>query len=460
MAQALASTYPGLSNIENIPAEQRIFDRDKQIIKFSEENVAMSRILMERFSSGGKKATKDMEVKYKSDINRQALLKMSAASENATETFPAGGCATQTDNKIWFDDAEAEYIDVGSILMARNSFYNGVTFVSTPTLSSVANTQREAMLVIKRGISDGTKTWFIVTRGFTPAGGGTAGTPSDFSSSSYVIIQPRAVAEGRNEARIWSDTVREEYNYCEQTLEKWGATAISGSIEIYQEETMQEMSGRKTLDLFFKKYEMRILNGHRHTEVVDGRRVWRTGGVDEYIEQANASLKYVPYDGDVTNANKKNHIIDFTEEFGAMSSQTLNLLLADKFFWGNKKEKWWLMDNIALTKISNAFDNKIRVAFNKELSLKYMLRITDLETSAGGVAHIVQHDLFSIYGLYNISYLLDFDYLKYMHLQNWDLMILMNVEKALNIFEEVNYIYMNAGLLRRNPHALYKIINF
>lgn len=468
MAQALATTYAGLSNIESIPLEQRIYDRDKEIIKFSEERVPMSRILMDRFQASGKKATSDMEVKYKSDINRQALLPMAASSDtDATLANATDGSATQSFNKLWFADKYAEYIDEGAILLARDVYYNGTAFVSAPILNSggLANTQREAMLVLKRGTSDGTKTPFWVTRGFMAAQSGTAGTPVDFASGAYVLLQPRAIAEGRNEARIWSDTPAEEYNYCEQTLEKWGQTELSKDIVIYQDESQSERSGRKTLDLFFKKFELRLWNGRRHTALENGRRIWRSGGVDEYIENAGgptyaAQLGYTAYDGDPTNANKKNHIIDFTEEFGAVSSQTLNSLLSDKFFWGNKLEKWWIMDNLAYTKISNAFDNKVRVQYNRELSMKYSLRITDLETSAGGVAHLVQHDLFSIYGTRNISYLLDFDYLKYMHLKNHDLMILMNVEKWLNIFEEVNYIYMNSGLQRRNPHALYKIINF
>lgn len=447
MAQAMAAAYSGLSNFESIPDEQRIWDRDKQIIKYAKGSIAISRIVMENFAKGGKKPTGDMHVKYKSDIARQAMIAVADNSVNGNAT----------EDKIFIADKFADYVDEGATLVLRDYYYNGTTFAAS-SFPSLGNTQREKLLVLQRGTSDGTNTWFLVKRGFQPASGGSAGTPGNIATGSKIIVTNRAIAEGSNEARVWGDTPFEEYNYCEMTLEKWGQTQLSKDAEFYQDESLSQRNGQRLLDLFYKKFEMKCLFGSRHSEIKNGRRIWRSGGLDEYIEQPNTDIGYVPYDGDPTNAAGENRIIDFQQAYGAISSQNLNTMLSNKFYWGNQTEKMWIMSNEVYTRIANAYDNKVRIQFNKELSLKYGLRINTIESSAGGAVHLIQHDLLSIYGMGNATYFLDFDDLKYMHLKNQDMMLLMNVEKYLNIFEEVNYLYLNAGLLRRNPFSKYKIL--
>lgn len=431
----LGDTYPDLSSTSHIPDEQRIWDRDKVIINFAKGRLNNMRILMRRFADQGKKATKDMHVKYKSDIARQALVYTAAASETGSGT----------ENKIWVADDRAEYIDEGSTIILRDNYYNGTTYSST---LAIGNTQNEALLVIQRGISDGTKTWFIVQRGF----GYATNTPNDIPSNSALLIQPRSIGEGSNEARVWGDAPEEEFNYCGIFLEKYGQTTLSQDIDFYQEDSLQERNGSRTLDLLFKKMEMDCMDGRRGTRLLaNGRRVWNPGGLDEYIETTNAALQYPE-----TGGNK--NIVDFLTTYGNLSSQTLNTFLANKFFWGNEMEKFWQMNVYDYVAISNAFDNKVRIAYNNDLSLKYKLNISTLSSSGGGMLHLAVHDLWSIYNR-PFSYIVDYDYFKYMHLRNHDLQIIKNAEQGMNRFEIVNYIYGTYGYYRRNPHAHWKIFN-
>ena len=443
-APALGATYAGLSSTESIPTSQRIYDQTKEIIEYAKGRLSMSRVLMKNFASGGKMPTKDMYVKYKSDTARQVQVTLAVAS---------GSWGGGTENQLEFSDKEANYISVGSVLVAQTNFVyttgGACTYVATTPVKD-AGTSQERMLVLEKGVSDGTNTPFRVLRGYACAGGGTIGTPNEHLISTKFIVLPKLQAEGSNEGLVWGDTPIEEYNYCEITLEKWGQTTLSKNIEFYQDEPIAVRNGRRTLDQYFKKFELKMLFGNRYTDLLGGRRRWATGGLDEYIETDNSDLGY----------DASDNIINFTSTHGAISSQSLNEFGSDKFYWGNENEKWWIMDNTAYTKLCNAFDNKIRIVYNEGLSIKYGIRVNDLDISGGGIFHITTHDLFSIYGLSNFSYIVDYDYIKYMHLQNEDLQIIPNAEKYLNLFEEVNYLYMNSGLLRRNPHAQYKIFNF
>lgn len=438
MAQALNTAYPDLTTTEHIPDEQRIFDRDKIIINYAKGRLNNMRIMLRRFADQGKKATKDMHVKYKSDIARQAMITSTSTS-----------LGTETTGTIYFSDAEAQLVDDGAILILRDNYYNGTDFSAT---LSATNSMAEALLVTGRGASSGGNTGFTVQRRFGWQDG--TGTPNAIAAGAIVLVQPTSVGEGSNEGRVWGDTPEEEYNYCGIFLEKYGQTKISEDIEIYQMDSLADRNGSRTLDVLFKKMEMDAIDGRRDSRLVNGRRVWHSGGLDEYLTRAQATTEG-NYKGQI-GANSR--VVDFLGTYGTLSSQTLNSFLADKFFDGNETEKFWNMPVNQYVGICNAFDNKVRIAYNKEMSLKYKINISTLETSAGGLLHLTVSDLWSIYGR-PMSYIVDYDYFKFMHLRNHDFQIIKNAEKELNRFEIVNYIYGTYGYYRRNPLAHWKIFN-
>lgn len=438
MSQALNTAYPDLTTTEHIPDEQRIFDRDKIIINYAKGRLNNMRIMLRRFADQGKKATKDMHVKYKSDIARQAMITSTSTS-----------LGTGTTGTIYFSDAEAQLVDDGAILILRDNYYNGADFSAT---LSATNSMAEALLVTGRGASSGGNTGFTVQRRFGWQDG--TGTPNAIAAGAIVLVQPTSVGEGSNEGRVWGDTPEEEYNYCGIFLEKYGQTKISEDIEIYQMDSLADRNGSRTLDVLFKKMEMDAIDGRRDSRLVNGRRVWHSGGLDEYLTRAQLTTEG-NYKGQI-GANSR--VVDFLGTYGTLSSQTLNSFLADKFFDGNETEKFWNMPVNQYVGICNAFDNKVRIAYNKEMSLKYKINISTLETSAGGLLHLTVSDLWSIYGR-PMSYIVDYDYFKFMHLRNHDFQIIKNAEKELNRFEIVNYIYGTYGYYRRNPLAHWKIFN-
>lgn len=434
----LSDIYPGISNISSIPDEQRLYDRDKNLIKIATGSLALSRIMMDRFKSRNVIAG-DPETKYKSDVDRPILLAITVDST----VVDAGNRI----HKIWLAKKDAIYVDVDTTLLVQKLFYNGTTYVRTAVAT---NSQQEMLRVIERGTESGGNVWFNVIRGWKAASGGVAGTPTQLTTTAgdNVVYIPRAVAEGNNEGRVYGDTPHEEYNYCEINLEKWGVNMTTANTTILQDQSIIERNGQRQLDQFFKGYEMKCIYGRRHTELDDNNdRIWWTGGLDEYIRQAHTGMGYA---GD--------NIVDFKTKYGAVSYQTINQLLADKFFRGNRKEKFWVMDVDAYVRICNAFDNKVRI-YNQDLSLRYGIQVETIRGSGGGAAHLIVHDQLSLNGLKNISYLVDFDYFKYMHLQNMDVQILENVEKGNNIFKHINYMFMQAGIKRFNPFAHWYIFN-
>lgn len=360
MAQALNTTYPDITTTEHIPDEMRLWDRDKKIINYAKGRLNLMRIMMRRFADQGKKSTKDMHVKYWSDLDRQALVYLTAAS---------GAYSGGSYNLLWVSNEKANYIDEGSVLIARDNYYNGTTYTST--LAS-GNTQNEAILVLQRGVADGDNTWFVVRRGF----GYDINSPNELPDGAAILIEPRSIGEGSNEARVWGDTPSEEYNYCGIFLEKYATTKISEDIETMYEESMFDRNGSRTLNLLFKKMEMDSIDGRRNTRLVNGRRVWNPGGLDEYIEQDNTALHY-------PEENGSKNIVNFLDTYGTVSSTTLNSFLSDKFFWGNEMEKFCNMPVRDYVTICNAFDNKVRIAYNRDLSLKYRINVSTLETSGG-----------------------------------------------------------------------------
>ena len=197
MAQALNTAYPDLTTTEHIPDEQRIFDRDKIIINYAKGRLNNMRIMLRRFADQGKKATKDMHVKYKSDIARQAMITSTGATLAADVIV----------GTIWFKDSEAQLVDDGAVLILRDNYYNGTNY--SPTLVAT-NSMPEALLVLGRGNSDGTNTPFTVERAFGWANKNETDINA-IAAGAIVLVQPTSVGEGSNEGRVWGDTPEEEY---------------------------------------------------------------------------------------------------------------------------------------------------------------------------------------------------------------------------------------------------------
>ena len=190
MSTTLDSSYVGVSNIDSIPAEQRIYDRTSEILKITKGKIPALRVMINNFQRGGKKAVTDIEFKYKSDVPRQALVDIAANSDSYL-----GG----TENRIWIPDAQAVYIEKDAILLRRDGYYNGSSY--TTTIAS-GNTARERIRVLTKGTSDGTKTWFAVRRGF----GKVLGTPDNIGTSEKLILLTKSQAEGNNEGGVYGDT--------------------------------------------------------------------------------------------------------------------------------------------------------------------------------------------------------------------------------------------------------------
>lgn len=444
MAQALNTTYTGIPSVDQITAEQRIYGRTEDILKIPLGRIHLMRIIYDNFSKSGKIPVTDMEFKYKSEVPRPFVLLAAANSGDATT--------------LWIEDKWAPMIEPGASLVARNMFLKNASGTLTWGASMGASTgcyENEVIFVVAKGESDGTNTPFTITRAICPSCGGTGGSPTHITEGMGFAIMPKTQAIGSNEGAMYGDTANEETNYCGIILEKWGQPKTAMNIKTWQSETNMERNGRRQLELFWKKKEWELLFQKKNTGLdVQGRRWYTSGGIDQYILTAQSAFGYEPGDGTAVT----DHVIDFNATYGDVNYQNLNKFGNNKFFYGSDV-KWWIMDNEQYTKVANSFDNKIRIVKNNELSMRYGFKVEDLDISGGGTFHIVQSDAFSIGGFQNMSYIIDFRYFQHAHLQNEDFTILTDVEKGMNPFIKVNYLYMNSGVKCVNPFAHFKVVN-
>jgi len=453
----LDTSYQGISNIDSIPAEQRLYGRTNDILRMTRGRINMMRVMYENFSKGGKLATTDMEFKYKSELPRNFVLDVALAS---TQT-------NSEEDTIYIPNAQAPYVKVGTCLIVRGLYVgtDETNYTIESTRGTNRATQPEMIQVLQKLPAGTTYTGFVVHRNFQPsilkAADGTAparvtANHDEITTSMKLILSSTPQAEGNNEGDIYGDTPHEEYNYNEINLEKYGQTRLSKNIKMYQDEGIMERNGRRQLELFWNKIEWRQINGRRATGTnANNERWWTVGGLDEYIETPQSGIGYYPTDS-VNSEN--NHIINWASEIGSVNYQNVNRFGSNKFIYGSQ-DKFWIMDNTQYTAITNSFDNKIRIMKNEAMSQKYGFKISSLEVSGGGTFHLVQSDGFTIAGMTDISYIVDFNYFKHTHLQNEDFTILVDVEKGMNPLKQINYLYMNSGIKRYNPFAHYKIYN-
>lgn len=449
----LSSSYTGISNIDSIPAEIRLYGRTSDVLRLTRGRNSMMRVMYDNFLRGGKIAETDMEFKYKSELPLNFVVPVSVASSNKYATHDMFSVPVAMSNLV----------RVGSLLVVRGIYIgtDGTNYTYETTMGTNNATQLEMIQVLQKLPSDGTNVPIIVSRCYHPSiltSSGSvpgAGTPIQITTSMKLIITSTPQAEGNNEGDAWGDNPDEEFNYNEINLGKWGQTRLSKNIKRLQDEGIMERNGRRQLELYWQELEWRQIFGRRATGLNErNQRWWTTGGLDEYIETPQPLVGYYPN----VEGSEGKHIINWGVDIGAINFQNLNTFGANKFTYGSM-EKWWVMDNLQYTAIVNSFDNKIRINYNEGLSTRYGFKISDIEISGGGVFHLVQSDGFALAGLSDLSYIVDFPYFKHTHLQNEDFTIMVDVEKGLNPLQQINYFYMNSGIKRYNPRAHYKVYN-
>lgn len=453
MPQALDSSYTGIGNINNIPAEQRIYGRTKEILGITRGRMPNWRVMSQKMKKGV--AVKDMEFKYKSDYPLQAQITLVEASSAVD-----GG----TENRFLFSTSESARLKEGDRIYSDRIFVNNSgSYVGTLasdgsyTPSAAQYSQRECVKLLAKLSVSGSNTYWKVQRNWQPSyATGSTNVEAPINSKWLIGTAPQAI--GDNTGGVWGDTPHEETNYSEITLMKMGVARTANKVDIYQGKTLLQRNTERQTELFWKRRENSCLFGRQSLETSseDGSPIYATGGIDEYISTAQSGIGYVPFTA--SDTNQEANIINFASAHGAVNYQNLNEFGKNKFYWGST-EKWWICDDIQFTKISNSFDNKVRINYNGGLSQKYGFKISDLEISGGGVFHLAVSDLFSIYGIKNTGYIIDYDYIFPVPYVDEDLTVLIDVEKGMNPYKRIDHMYINSGYVRNCPFAHYKVYN-
>lgn len=450
---SLDNAFVGIGNIHEIPAEQRIYGRTKEILNITRGRLPNWRVMSQKTSS--RQAADDMEFKWKSDYPLQALLTL-AANSSAVD----GG----THNKLGFSAIESVRLREGMRIYADRNFvdatggYIGTLVDDSYVPSGVEHSQRECIKLLTKLETTSGITYWKVQRVFGPSytTTGTANSLTVAGGHKFLMgLAPQAI--GDNSGGVYGDTPHEETNYCEITLMKFGVARTANKVKIYQNKTLLQRNTERQMEMFWKQRENNFMFGRKGLEYSseDGSPIYATGGVDEYISTPQTSIGYsIPTD----DADKESNIINFNSAFGTVNYQALNDFGKNKFYWGSTA-KWWVCDDIQFTKIANSFDNKIRINYNEQMSINYGFKINDLHISGGGTFHLAVSDLFSIYGLKNTGYIIDYDYIKPVPFVDEDLTILVDVEKGMNPLKRIDYLYVNGGYERNCPFAHYKVYN-
>lgn len=451
---SLDNRFTGIGSIQEIPAEQRIYGRTKDILRLVQGRINMMRVLSDKM--GSQSAVTDMEFKYKSDYPQQALIPIGATSTHSTGT---------ENDIMWIATAYAPFIQVGTKLFVDRVYYNGTTFAAGTgddyTPASTTNSQRECIKVLEVLNESGGNRGFRVQRGYKPAQGSTyggGGTPTQLTTAMKLLLSIKPQAVGDNTGNIYGDTPHEESNYCEITLEKMGVARTAERINIYQDKTILQRNSERQLDVFWKKQELNANFGRKALSYssTDGAPIYEAGGLDEYIRTAQSAIGYNPFG--TSDADQNANVVNFGAAYGPLSFTAINNFGRNKFYWGSQT-KWWICDDIQFTKISNSLDPRIRIQYNQPLSLKLGFKVNDLEISGGGTFHLAQSDLWSIYGLRNYGTILDDSYFKPVNLQGEDFTIMVDVEKGMNPLKRIDYLYMNRGYWRNCPMAHFIVYN-
>ena len=461
-------SFEGISNLDKVVADMRIYGKTQDILKITKGRLNMMRVMAEHFPSP--MAVNEFHIKYMSDYPLQATFAIGEAS---------GAVDGGTENKIGVPIKEAVLLTEGTRLFAVNYFYNGnaagTGAFSEGTAgipSDVTNSQRECLKILSKLEKTSTFQYFKVERGYQPSGSnssagrsyadGGGGTPGELASGATFLISLVPQAIGDNTGGIFGDSPHIEEAFCEIVLQKVGTARSAERVKTWQGESMLQRNTSRQVDLFWKKQELKSIfgrakDGMYNISPVDGSPIYEAGGIDEYIRTAQPKIGYYPIPA--SNSDPSGHIVNFALAHGAVNYQNLNTFGKDKFFYGSQV-KWWFMDDEPWTKITNSFDPKVRISYNENLSLRYGFKISELEISGGGIFRMATSDMFSIYGLKNHSFIVDFDYFKPFVLEGEDFTMYIDVEKGMNILKRIDYLYMNRGYKRSNPFAHYVVYNF
>ena len=191
-------------------------------------------------------------------------------------------------------------------------------------------------------------------------------------------------------------------NYVQLLREPYEATDFEMDEDYFFNERPEQVNANLASLLLMKKLELSMWQNRKAkiTDTATGKLMYTFGGI----------LEFIPKD--------TSHQINYG---GALTSTGMNSLLKDVVKLGGTPEKFMFGGYSFVTSLNNAYDNKI--VLNLPMKERYGLNIQTLESSVGGLIHIVPSFALTELGYDWDAFVLDFGspatpYFQYMYMDD------------------------------------------
>ena len=435
------SYYQGQPVVDNIPSTFREYDRRTAMLTYiSEGRANLLRLLWEYARRSGAYVARDVESRWGIEYGRLAKIFHSGDSTSSSGTLHDIFTVT---------NAEGRRLQPGDILN-NMGFWVKMDSTTGRTLSiasgegsrgktSVYSMPEQVKVVQNYGDDSASSgnTLIKVRRNF----GGTAGTGHadygiDLSSPSpayetevgvpFLWKAGNSIPEGRDDQWTYTDVDTYDYNYAQIVMRKWSATETEQNVSRFftKEKTFQR-NGRRALEEFAKEMDSIATFGTRKTETENGRRKWYTGGIMEFIPEANK----IAYGDDL------------------FQTKNFNEQLKNMFYYGSQTKL--VLDGADFyTKFSNMIDNKIVLP---AATNGWGVELQRFNATNGGTLLFAPSDTLSLHGMSDYAIVIDPAHFQYGHLQNMDIKTI-GVD-TVNPHEMEAEIYGQIIFKRTNPNA-------
>lgn len=435
MPEALGTVVRGMYGTSDIFTEQRKYDKDKskQFIWRERGYASLAHALVTMLP---KVAVSDPEPKHFEDGYR--IFKV--ALTGLTIAAPSGSAPELVTITFSTSSSSAQFV---GLFVVGQKWENELIFMSNtlnPTFNltrSATYGKREIMQVTSVNVGTGD---VIFRRHIgTDTRLGTTVAPA---TTHTLHLHNIASAEGSGSPIPSAQNPVVVNNFIEIFKEPYEQTEVAMKTDIFGENEWQRKA-RNARRNFARQIDRAFIGGHQYKIAVDattGKPLWFTGGAEEWV----------PEDTE--------HRIDVAKP---PTATHMNTLLKNVFMYGSS-EKWFLLGYGAVTKISNAMVDHIRM--NNGLSDLLALDVFDIQTAGGGMVHMLPSYEMSVTGKDDEGLVLDLQYLKYMYLQGSDIAVDKGPGgKGLQSNDAkttIHQIYGTVGLRRTFRDSHFQLYNF
>lgn len=340
------------------------------------------------------------------------------------------------------DDTQAKWLQSGDVLMCPQVFCDsdGAAYSTTKYGQPAPETMIVQSVDLSGSASGAGYAKVTVTRGNGyNRSAAAAGVVSTITSEMSLIWQGNSLPAGGNAPNPREHEPGSVQNYTQFFSETTGEDEQYTNTDMYGKKAFNQRF-TETRQALNRKIESALLFGRMGKRLVGGKEAWLTGGITEYVADANTAL-----DG-ITRRH---------DYGGTFSVQQFRKFMEIDFRYGNKRMvKWGFTGGKFFTELESYLEKFL--VFNDKLSAKIKLPVFEITTGHGTV-ELMRHSLLTEMSTSAAEWSLDMiivdpDFVDIMYLQNMDIKTRMDIQAARSHVKEAE-VYGQLGLYRTHPTA-------